>query len=74
MDKNERDQNSLGHKQSDFAGTNPDKYGQPEPGNDPANADEAQNLKDGVDTLSPEEAEKARNKAQEGIRQDRTDR
>jgi len=52
----------------------PDKYGQPESGNEQSNPDEAQNLKDGIDHLSQEEAEKARNKAQEGIRQDRTDR
>jgi hypothetical protein len=70
MDKNdERDQNSLGDRQSDFAGTNPDRYGQPAPGPIPPNGNEAQNLKNDIDTLSPEEAEKARNKAQEGIRQ-----
>jgi hypothetical protein len=75
MDKNnERDQNSMSHKQSDYAGTNPDRYGQPAPESEqdnPVNNNEAQNVNDDGSRLSGEEAEQARNKAEEGIRQGR---
>ncbi|WP_207496686.1 hypothetical protein [Aridibaculum aurantiacum] len=65
MDKANDHNEATGHKQSDFAGTNPDKYGQPEmPGDQPINfEEEAQNVTDGPRTLSGEEAEQAANKA-----------
>lgn len=65
--------NITGDKQSDFAGTNPDKYGDPKPAEEqdnPIQDQEAQNVKDG-DRITGKEAEHAKNKAQEGIRQDR---
>jgi hypothetical protein len=75
MDKNkEKDQNSLGHKQSDYAGTNPDRYGQPASESEqdnPVSNNEAQNVNDDGSRLSGEEAEKARTKAEEGIHQRR---
>jgi hypothetical protein len=75
MDKNnQRDQNSLGHQQSDFAGTNPDRYGQPTSENEqdnPVANNEAQNVNHNGDRLTGEEAEKARDKADEGLRQGR---
>jgi hypothetical protein len=71
--KNKKEKNILGHKQSDFAGTNTDKYGDPKPANqqnNPIQNDEAQNIKEG-DRMTGKEAEHARNKANAGARQGR---
>jgi hypothetical protein len=62
------------NNQSSFAGTNPNRYGAPAPADDqdnPIDAGEAQNVTDGVERLSGEEAEEATKKAMEGIRQER---
>ena len=63
----ENEENSAsGNRQSDFAGTNPDKYGQPKAADEqdnPIQDEEAQNVTDGAGRLSGEEAEKAANKA-----------
>ncbi|TKK65580.1 hypothetical protein FC093_19880 [Ilyomonas limi] len=64
-DKNE----TTGHNQSDFAGTNTDRYGAPKPADEqdnPINPQEAQNVTDGAGRLSGEEAERASRKANEG--------
>jgi hypothetical protein len=71
--KNKKEKNILGHKQSDYAGTNTDKYGDPKPAkyqNNPIQNDEAQNIKEG-DRMTGKEAEHAKNKAKEGIKQNR---
>jgi hypothetical protein len=71
--KNKKEKNILGHKQSDYAGTNTDKYGDPKPAaqqNNPIQNDEAQNIKEG-DRMKGKEAQHAKNKAKEGIRQNR---
>lgn len=71
--KNKKQENVLGHKQSDYAGTNTDKYGDPKPAaqqNNPIQNDEAQNIKEG-DRMAGKEAQHAKNKAKEGIRQNR---
>ena len=71
--KNKKAKNILGHRQSDFAGTNTNKYGDPKPAeqqNNPIQNDEAQNIKEG-NRMTGKEAEHARNKAKEGIRQKR---
>jgi hypothetical protein len=70
----DKDENALGHKQSDYAGTNPDRYGQPDDNQDnPVDAGEAQNVNDGEERMSGEEAERATRKATEGERQGRSD-
>jgi hypothetical protein len=75
--QNDKEKNSAsGNRQSDFAGTNPDKYGAPKAENEqdnPINDAEAQNVTDGSERISGEEANRARNKATEGIRQGRDD-
>jgi hypothetical protein len=62
--------NSLSNnKQSSFAGTNPDVYGDPQPANaqdNPIQDQEAQNVADSQERLQDKEAEKARTKANEG--------
>jgi hypothetical protein len=71
--KNKKQENILGHKQSDYAGTNTDKYGDPKPAeqqNNPIQNDDAQNIKEG-NRMTGKEAEHAKNKAKEGIRQNR---
>ena len=71
--KNKKEKNILGHKQSDYAGTNTDKYGDPKPAsqqNNPIQNDEAQNIKEG-DRMTGKEAEHAKNKAKQGIKQNR---
>jgi len=64
---NDKEKNSAsGNKQSDFAGTNPGRYGDPKPENEqdnPITDEEAQNVTDGTERLSGEEAEKATRKA-----------
>jgi hypothetical protein len=63
----------TGDEQSSFAGTNPDKYGDPKPAEEqdnPIQNDEAQNIKEG-DRITGKEAEHAKNKATEGLRQKR---
>jgi hypothetical protein len=75
--KPRNDNSATGNKQSDFAGTNPDKYGPPKPENqqdNPINSGEAQNITDGSERISGKEADKARNKATEGIRQGRDEK
>jgi hypothetical protein len=71
--KNKKQKNLLGHKQSDYAGTNTERYGDPKPADkqdNPIQDQEAQNVKDG-DRITGKEAEHAKNKAKEGIRQRR---
>lgn len=71
IDKNAK--NIMGDKQADYAGTNPDKYGDPKPAEEqdnPIQDQEAQNVRDG-ERISGKEAEHAKNKAKEGIRQNR---
>ena len=75
MDTNDKKnaRNALGHKQSDYAGTNTERYGDPKPAEEqdnPIQDQEAQNVKDG-DRITGKEAEHAKNKATEGIRQGR---
>ena len=63
------------NNQSSFAGTNPNRYGAPAPADDqdnPIDAGEAQNVTDGTERLSGEEADDATRKANEGIRQGRS--
>lgn len=70
----DKEKNSTGDNQSSFAGTNPNRYGTPEPADDqdnPVDAGEAQNVTEGVERLSGKEAEDATKKAMEGIRQER---
>lgn len=65
---------ASGNKQSDFAGTNPNRYGQPKSENEqdnPVNPQEAQNVTDGQERMSGEEADRARNKANSGSDKDR---
>ena len=64
----DNDKSATGNKQSDFAGTNPDRYGQPA---DDQDNPEAQNVTDGTERMSGDEATDARNKANEGSRQGR---
>ncbi|WP_207514381.1 hypothetical protein [Longitalea luteola] len=69
----QNNKNITGDKQSDFAGTNTDRYGDPKPAEEqdnPIQDQEAQNVKDG-DRMTGKEAEHAKNKATEGIRQNR---
>jgi hypothetical protein len=59
---------ATGNKQSEYAGTNPDRYGPPKPDNEqenPVNPGEAQNVTKGQEQLSGKDAEHARNKANE---------
>jgi hypothetical protein len=70
---NKKAKNILGHKQSDYAGTNTERYGDPKPAekqDNPILNDEAQNIKEG-ERMTGKEAEHAKNKAKEGIRQGR---
>lgn len=71
------EKNSVsGNKQSDFAGTNPDRYGDPKPEymqDNPIADEEAQNVTEGERPLSGKDAEHERNKATEGNRQGRSD-
>lgn len=67
---NKKEKDILGNKQSDYAGTNTDKYGDPKPAEEqdnPIQNDEAQNIKEG-DRIKGKEAEHAKNKANEGKR------
>jgi hypothetical protein len=72
----QNDKNDVtGNNQSSFAGTNTNKYGAPKPQDEqdnPINPQEAQNVIDGDQRLSGEEAEKARRKANEGGNQERS--
>jgi hypothetical protein len=68
---NRKQKNVLGHEQSSYAGTNPDKYGDPRPAEEqdnPIQDQEAQNVREGK-RITGKEAEHAKNKAKEGIRQ-----
>jgi hypothetical protein len=74
MEQDKEKNSASGNKQSDFAGTNPDRYGAPKPEDqqdNPVDAHEADNVTDGAERLSGKEAEAARNKATEGSRQGR---
>lgn len=66
----ENEENSAtGNRQSAFAGTNTNRYGAPKPEDEqdnPIQDNEAQNVTDGAERLSGEEADKARNKANQG--------
>lgn len=62
---------ASGNKQSDFAGTNTERYGDAKPVNDQdnsVNSQESQNVTDGTERISGKEAEHARNKANQGKR------
>jgi hypothetical protein len=72
METRDEKNSASGHKQSDFAGTNPDRYGSPKPAeaqDNPIADQEAQNVTDGERGLSEEEAEHARNKANQRTQQ-----
>ena len=59
---------ATGNRQSDYAGTNTDRYRDPQPENkqdNPIQDEEAQNVTDGNDRLSGSEAERSTNKAKE---------
>ena len=76
MQQDKEKNSASGNRQSDFAGTNPDRYGAPKAENEqdnPINDAEAQNVIDGEERISGEEATRSRNKATEGIRQGRDD-
>jgi hypothetical protein len=65
MSKDKEKNSATGNKQSDFAGTNPDRYGaakNEEEQNNPIDAREAQNVTEG-ERISGKEAEDARRKA-----------
>jgi hypothetical protein len=63
----ENEKNSAtGNRQSDFAGTNPNKYGPPKSENEqdnPIEDEAAQNVTDGAERISGDEAAEASNKA-----------
>lgn len=66
MEKNNEKNSATGNRQSELAGTNPDRYGTPkseEQQDNPVDAGEAQNVTDGTERLSGKEAEEARRKA-----------
>jgi len=70
---NRKQKNILGHRQSDYAGTNTEKYGDPRPEEEqdnPIQDQEAQNVREGK-RITGKEAEHAKNKATEGMRQRR---
>jgi hypothetical protein len=76
MQQDKEKNSASGNRQSDFAGTNPDRYGAPKAENEqdnPINDAESQNVIEGDARISGEEATRARNKSTEGIRQDRDD-
>ena len=67
----ENKKNVTGDDQAAFAGTNPDMYRDPKPAekqDNPIQDQEAQNVTDGSTRLEGNEAEQARNKANEGKR------
>jgi hypothetical protein len=71
MEQDNEKNSASGNKQSDFAGTNPDRYGAPKPleeQDNPINAGEAQNVTDGSERLSGEEAAHETRKATQGGR------
>ena len=60
---------ATGHNQSDFAGTDTDRYSAPKPADEqdnPIQDQEAQNVTDGTERMSGDEADEARNKANQG--------
>jgi hypothetical protein len=66
MNTRDEKDNAAGHKQSDFAGTNPDRYGDPKPvaaKDMPIADEEAQNVTDGPKRMQGEEAQHGVNKA-----------
>jgi hypothetical protein len=70
----EKKKNITGDDQASFAGTNPDRYGEPAPADqqdNPVADEEAQNVTDGQQRLEGTEAERARNKANESKRQEK---
>lgn len=63
------EKDALGNKQSDFAGTNPDKYGDPKQADEqdnPMQDQEAQNVADSNDRLSGPETTPDKNKQHQG--------
>jgi hypothetical protein len=73
MEKRDEKNSATGNEQSSFAGTNPNKYGDPKPIDDseyPIADEEAQNVKDGPKELSGEEAQHATNKANQRSQQE----
>ena len=67
MDK-EKEKNITGDEQAAYAGTNTNKYRQPEPAekqDNPIIDEEAQNVTDGERPMNREETERARRKANE---------
>lgn len=67
MDK-EKEKNITGDDQAAFAGTNTNKYRQPNPPekqDNPIQDEEAQNVSDSRTRMSDEDAERARRKANE---------
>ncbi|TDH19725.1 hypothetical protein EXU57_22750 [Segetibacter sp. 3557_3] len=76
MEKDNEKNSQTGNDQSSFAGTNPNRYGDPLPADDqdnPIQDNEAQNVTDGAERLSGKEAEDARKKAMEGINRGKAD-
>jgi hypothetical protein len=74
MEQNNEKNSATGNNQSSFAGTNTNRYGAPEnmdEQNNPIEDAEAQNVIDGSERISGEEADRARLKATEGMRQGR---
>ena len=67
MDK-EKEKNITGDDQAAYAGTNTNKYRQPDPAgkqDNPIRDEEAQNVSDSDRQMSKEDAERARRKANE---------
>lgn len=68
MDKDKQEKNIIGDDQAAFAGTNTNKYRQPDPAemqDNPIKDEEAQNVTDSQSRMSGGEAEHARRKANE---------
>ena len=68
MDKDKQEKNKIGDDQAAFAGTNTNKYRQPDPAemqDNPIKDEEAQNVTDSQSRMRGGEAEHARRKANE---------
>jgi hypothetical protein len=64
--------NAVGNRQTDYAGTNPDRYNDPVPADKQENKiedQEAQNVSDSDGRIEGADAERDRNKAKEGKNQ-----
>ena len=76
METDKEKNSATGNRQSDFAGTNPNRYDAPKPEDEqdnPVEDAEAQNVTDGAERISGKEAEDATRKATEGARQGRNE-